>query len=449
LGLLAASLPDSSSGEGAIMNLGDHYPAFAFVDWAALTAGTTGLDVGGYDMRGEPLAANLGELNSLASTLASDPVTVAQALAIYNANPQTPPLAVADTAANVAAGLDSLQVLTVNGALASITLTNPPAPVLVNPTQLNADAATLALIAGPISLAVAANVDSLTVSGESGAYIVGNASFNSITLGNGNSTVFAGNGGSYIVVNGGGNEVIGGSGGNTIYAFGGNNYLQGGAGSPSDVLVASGSGINEIYGGSGNNYIVGGTGSNVLVGGGGINSIYGNGSAGDYLVGGTGSSNALQENGTGNAQLWGGAGNNYIVGGSGDDLVVGGASNDYLFGGPGKDTIIGGGGTDAIYPGAGNDFIWTDTPGLINTDYIYETPGTGVDTIADFTPGSGLGHDVIVLSGLGNLLTSFPVVQGRYSQVGVYTELPITSTDQIYLYNVIPAQLSAANFIFE
>ena len=37
-------------------------------------------------------------------------------------------------------------------------------------------------------------------------------------------------------------------------------------------------------------------------------------------------------------------------------------------------------------PGPGNDFIWTDNIGSQSTDYIYEGVGTGVDTIADFTP---------------------------------------------------------------
>ena len=86
---------------------------------------------------------------------------------------------------------------------------------------------------------------------------------------------------------------------NTIYAFGGNDYLQGGTGSPSDVLVATGAGNDTFYGGTGNNYIVGGTGKNTIVGGGGaLQTLYGNGSNGDYIVGGSSAtaSNVLVEN---------------------------------------------------------------------------------------------------------------------------------------------------------
>jgi hypothetical protein len=76
-----------------------------------------------------------------------------------------------------------------------------------------------------------------------------------------------------------------------------------------------------------------------------------------------------------------------------------------------------------IFPGLGNDFIWTDNFGSQSTDYIYEGVGTGVDTVADFTP-------------------------AKASQAGVYTVLPLSNTDQIYLYNVQPFQLTANDFIF-
>ena len=282
---------------------------------------------------------------------------------------------------------------------------------------------------------------------------------NVVTLGSGNDTVFGGKGSNYIVGNGGNDVLIGGAGGgpfgggNTIYAFGGNNYLQGGTGSPSDVLVATGAGNDTFYGGSGNNYIVGGTGKNTIVGGGGaLQTLYGNGSAGDYIVGGSSptASNVLVENGTGAAQPLGrAAGNNYEVGGPGDDLVVGGNSSDYLFGGAGNDTIYGGNGTDYIYPGPGNDFIWTDNIGSQSTDYIYEGVGTGVDTVADFTPGDGANHDVLVLTAASSEIASFADVQAKAFQAGIYTVLPLSNTDQIYLYNVQPSQLTANDFIFE
>jgi Ca2+-binding RTX toxin-like protein len=280
---------------------------------------------------------------------------------------------------------------------------------------------------------------------------------NVVNLGSGNDTVFGGKGSNYIVGHGGNDILVGGAGGglfgggNTIYALGGNNYLQGGTGSPSDVLVATGAGSDTFFGGSGNNYIVGGTGKNTIVGGGGaLQTLNGSGSNGDYIVGGSSptASNVLVEAGTGAAQLWGGAGTNYAVGGNGDDLVVGADNSDFLFGGAGNDTIYGGNGTDYIYPGPGNDFIWTDNVGSQSTDYIYEGVGTGVDTIADFTPGDGANHDVLVLTAASSEIGSFADVQAKAFQAGVYTVVPLSNTDQIYLYNVQPFQLTANDFIF-
>jgi Ca2+-binding RTX toxin-like protein len=217
------------------------------------------------------------------------------------------------------------------------------------------------------------------------------------------------------------------------------------------VLVATGAGNDTFYGGSGNSYIVGGTGRNTIVGGGGaLQTLYGNGSNGDYIVGGSSptASNVLGELGTGAATLWGGPGNNYEVGGPGDDLIVGGNSSDYLFGGGGNDTIYGGNGTDYIYPGPGNDFIWTDDIGSQSTDYVYEGAGTGVDTVADFTPGDGANHDVLVLTAASSQIASFADAQAKAFQAGVYTVLPLSNTDQIYLYYVQPFQLTANDFIF-
>jgi hypothetical protein len=80
---------------------------------------------------------------------------------------------------------------------------------------------------------------------------------------------------------------------------------------------------------------------------------------------------------------------------------------------------------------------------------FYEGVGTGVDTVADFTPGNGANHDVLVLTAASSEITSFADVQAKAFQAGVYTVLPLSTTDQIYLYNVQPFQLTANDFIFE
>jgi hypothetical protein len=53
-----------------------------------------------------------------------------------------------------------------------------------------------------------------------------------------------------------------------------------------------------------------------------------------------------------------------------------------------------------------------------------------------------------VLTAAFSEITSFADVQAKGFQVGVYTVLPLSATDQIYLYNVQPFQLTANDFIF-
>jgi Ca2+-binding RTX toxin-like protein len=135
------------------------------------------------------------------------------------------------------------------------------------------------------------------------------------------------------------------------------------------------------------------------------------------------------------------------AGGLGNDLVVGGDNSHYLFGGNGNDTGYGGNGTDYIYPGPGNDLIWTDNIGSQLTDYVYEGVGTRIDTIADFTPGDGANHYVLVLTAVDSEIALFADVQTKALQAGVYTVLPLSATHQIYLYNVQSFQLTANDFI--
>jgi Ca2+-binding RTX toxin-like protein len=235
-------------------------------------------------------------------------LTVAQAIAAYNANPNLAPVAVADIAANIGgSALDQLQVLTSHGKLQSITVTDTSTAygrVSATTAQIGAqfgdgDSATLALIVSPYRLLVSdlysqfygnipSNCNDIYLQQARGWSIYGNNFFDTILITaayvpgffNGAHNLVAGNAGSYIVLNNVADSheqatLLGGAGGgpagpgNTIYANDGDNFLQGGAGSPSDVLVATGSGRNQLFGGSGNNYIVGGTGRNIIAGGGG------------------------------------------------------------------------------------------------------------------------------------------------------------------------------------
>jgi hypothetical protein len=57
-------------------------------------------------------------------------------------------------------------------------------------------------------------------------------------------------------------------------------------------------------------------------------------------------------------------------------------------------------------------------------------------------------HDVLVLTAASSKIASFADVQAKAFQAGVYTVLPLGTTDQIYLYNVVPSLLTANDFIF-
>ena len=206
------------------------------------------------------------------------------------------------------------------------------------------------------------------------------------------------------------NTIIAGDGIDIVYAGPGDDFIDGGAGASS--VLAGEAGNDTIYGGAGNDYMIGGDGNDTMVGLGGIDSLYG-GAGNDYLVAGDGPGSVV-DGGAGANTLWGAGGADYIVGGEGADLLVGGASSDYLFGNAGDDTLYGGQGTDYIYSNAGNDFIWTDDVGSPqSTDYIYVGGGTGTDTIADFKPGSGANHDVLVIPSFGATVTLADMSQSR------------------------------------
>ena len=102
-----------------------------------------------------------------------------------------------------------------------------------------------------------------------------------------------------------------------------------------------------------------------------------------------------------------------------------------------------------IYGNAGNDFIYTDDLITNSQDFIYVSGlsgfGTGIDTVIDFTPGTG--GDVAVIVGTPGL-TSFAQVQANMSDVGVYTVINLSAGNQLFLYNVDPGQLNADNFLF-
>ncbi|WP_454019856.1 calcium-binding protein [Azospirillum sp. Marseille-Q6669] len=106
----------------------------------------------------------------------------------------------------------------------------------------------------------------------------------------------------------------------------------------------------------------------------------------------------------GNDQIFGGAGADTINGNAGDDMIYadsygGGTGADVegtwnkLFGDAGDDVLISGAGFDDLWGGVGNDTL----TGGAGWDWFVFQPGSGVDTITDFTPGS---DQIIVMSNM-------------------------------------------------
>jgi Ca2+-binding RTX toxin-like protein len=255
-----------------------------------------------------------------------------------------------------------------------------------------------------------------------------------------------------LIGDAGDNTLIGGPGLDRLFGGDGNDTLIDDSGASSELN--GGAGNDTIYGGPGNDYITGGDGDDIISGGtNGQDSLYG-GAGNDYIVAADANNDgvgSVLDGGAGANQLYAlvGNGNDYAVGGEGADIIATGAGSDYIFGNDGNDTIVAGSGTDYIYGGAGNDFIYTDDLITNSTDYIYVSGlsgfGTGVDTVADFTPGPG--GDVAVIVGTPGL-ASFADVQAKTTQSGIYSVITLSNTDQLYLYNVTPSQLTADNFLF-
>ncbi|MGE3783317.1 MAG: calcium-binding protein [Alphaproteobacteria bacterium] len=248
------------------------------------------------------------------------------------------------------------------------------------------------------------------------------------------------------------NYIWGWGGADTIFAGGGNDVVDFNYGPSSEINGEDGD--DTLTGGSGNDYMAGGNGNDTLDGGGdGQDSLFG-GDGNDYLIArdvnndGVGS---VLDGGTGANQIYAliGRGNDFATGGEGADIIATGGGSDYIFGNAGDDTIVAGAGTDYIYGDEGNDFIYTDDAHTNSQDFVYVSGlagfGTGVDTVADFTPGPG-GDVAVILSTPG--LTSFAQVQANMTDIGVYTVVSLSATDQLYLYNVDPFQLTPDNFLF-
>jgi len=102
---------------------------------------------------------DLKELDILGWNLATSVVTVAQAIANYNANSSVAAMTIQDTAPDVVTNLDALETLAFAGAITSIALTGTGTQTLaITATQYFNDQAVLATIITPYSLTVSAAI---------------------------------------------------------------------------------------------------------------------------------------------------------------------------------------------------------------------------------------------------------------------------------------------------
>lgn len=282
-------------------------------------------------------------------------------------------------------------------------------------------------ILSSVSYTLPINVDTLTLTGSTGLFAVGNGDQgNVITANSGNDTIF-GTAVSNTLIGGAGEDVIyagadenviyAGNGGfyyaptvvyandtsvtdsteTTIYGGTGGDWLYGGAGSD-DIIT--GSGTTTVWGGTGYETINGSNGTNILYGGAGANTIYGG--TGTTLIEGGGFSNVIYagSSGTASASLIvddddNGTSlrtNSTLYGGSGYDILYGGPGTDVLYAGTGQSTLIGGSGVDTLF----------GSSGALLEDYVGGSDllvaGAGPETLG------GTGSDTLIAGSGADLL---------------------------------------------
>nr|WP_281352690.1 calcium-binding protein [Skermanella pratensis] len=209
-----------------------------------------------------------------------------------------------------------------------------------------------------VSYILSAEVENLTLEGESSLSGTGNASAN-VIRGNAADNILRGMGGNDTLHGNAGNDWLdGGDGNDLLYGGEGHDMLEGGAGND---RLDGGAGADHMIGGSGDDtYFVDNAGDQIVeAAGGGTDTVHSTVSlvlaneVENLILGGTGNLD-----GTGNGlanKIQGNSGANLLQGGGGDDWLQGWDGNDRLEGGAGNDGLDGGAGNDVLIGGAGRD----------------------------------------------------------------------------------------------
>ncbi|BAY22674.1 YD repeat-containing protein [Calothrix sp. NIES-2100] len=258
------------------------------------------------------------------------------------------------------------------------------------------------------SLATAANVENLTLTGTGNINGTGNTGNNLITGNTGNNQLDGGTGVDTLV----------GGAGNDIYNIDSSDTVTEAANAGTDTIQADFSfnlttfanvenltltgtaninatgsiGNNLIVGNSGNNQLDGGDGNDTLNGGAGVDSLIGGAGNDTYIIDSSDIVTEAVNAGTDTIQAdfnfnlatvanvenltLTGTANINATGSAGDNLIVGNSGNNQLSGGDGNDTLNGGAGVDSLIGGVGNDIYIIDT-----SDVITEAVNGGTDTI--------------------------------------------------------------------
>lgn len=273
-----------------------------------------------------------------------------------------------------------------------------------------------------------------------------------------------------MVGNDGANLLIGHDGNDTLWGGGGLDRLQGRAGD------------DRIFGEAGDDLIFGGDGNDTLEGGAGFDNLSGD-AGNDTLLGGDDVSPDILRGGSGDDWLDGGAAYDGMYGGPGNDVYIASQWNDGTFELPGEgwdrviargsgsftlaseveeltldgattgignaasnritgssraETLLGREGNDTLAGGGGNDILF----GEAGRDAFLFAPGSGLDVVADFTPG----QDRILLQGFG--FSGFEALMAATRQGAGGAILDLASGDSVQLTGVAKTALLAGDFVF-
>ncbi len=309
-----------------------------------------------------------------------------------------------------------------------------------------------------------------TVYSSTSWYMRGNVEWFVIVAGAGDRFGVGTVGDDRMIGNEGANLLIGNDGNDTLWGGDGIDRLQGRAG---DDVILGEAGDDIAYGGDGNDILDGGTGSDNL-----------NGDAGnDTLLGGLGVTIDVLRGGAGDDWLDGGDGYDVLHGGLGNDVFVASQANDGVVEAAGAgwdrviargagtytlainveeltmegpatgignaasnritgslraETLFGRAGNDTLEGGGGNDIL----VGEAGRDAFLFAPGSGLDVVADFTPGM----DRILLQGFG--FADFAAVMASTRQGAGGAILDLAAGDSVQLVGVAKSALHADDFGF-